>query len=315
MTAGISPPLVAAASPSVDDEQAVVRVVWGPDLNFDQGVLLRRVIAELELRGFGVRVIAKHPGEEAPSGLGLVFLGVGPDDGPSLYWLPSGEPRDLGVSVAVRSGDDASEIAAVQVAELVVATFENAASSEPPTEALDLPAAPATPPEPAPPRPKWRLSAGFGLLVSPGGLGVFATPLVSASWSFGDARRFGVGLDAAASVLRPQVQTATRAHRIGLAAVRAHGIWWARPWARVSPSVGLGGGTLIAWADPGAATAVGLVSAMGELSVGLTRHLAVFGGARLGFALPRVEVRVQQDVRATAGRPLFDAALGLRVRG
>ncbi len=306
---------------AVEDEAPVVRVEWARDgAGFARDVLLRRVIAELELRGFEVHVEGRRSSPSVASGpapLGVVVLN--PAQGAasaSLRWIPSGAEMELAESVVLQPGEDAPEVAAVLIAELVVATVENSGLSEPVPQDEVPPEPAAVPPEQAPPvAPRWRLGVGLALLTSPGGLGVLLGPHASASASLGPARRFGVGMDATASALTAGVSGPDREHRIGLATLRAHALWWPRPTRRWSPSLGLGGGTLIAWADPGGVTAVGVLSALGDLSVGLTERVAIWAGARVQLALPRVEVRVQQRVLATAGQPLVDVGVGLRVRG
>lgn len=303
---------------AVDSDVGIVRVVWERDeTGFAHDLLLRRVVAELELRGFEVRLVERGsqstPSSEAA--LGSVVLEAKPEtEAASLRWTPRESERGSGEFVPVSAARDAPEIAAVQIAELVVATIENSALGEPVVQPVN-PDVVVPAPEPLVLAPRWRLNLGLALLASPGGLGLLAGPHASASASLGAARRFGVGVGATASALTAKVSGTSQEHRIGLASLRAHALWWPRPAARWSPSLGLGGGTLIAWADPGGVTTVGVISAVGDLSVGLTDRLAIWAGARVELAVPRVQVRVQERVLATAGQPLLEVGLGLQIRG
>lgn len=273
-------------------------------------VLLRRLTAELELRGFDVW-LAPQPKSDPAAPLGRVSLELDAEGAATLRWAPREAPSVL---VSVSSEDDAVEVAAVQIAELVEAALQDPVQSaeqdERPTEppraeaALDDPIA-----------PRWRLGLGLAALVSPGGLGLLGGPHVDASVALGERRRFGLGVDTTASALTAKVRTASRAHRIGVAALRAHALWWPRPLARVQPGLGIGGGTMFGWAAPGGTTAVALVSTRGDLIVSLTDRWALWTGARIDLAWPKIDVRSGTQTLASGGQPLFDVSVGVQVRG
>lgn len=301
-----------AAPAPAQAERHGVELVWQHDeAGPREDVLLRRVTAELELRGFEVWVAP----ERSPSGttaLGRVTLRTNPDALPTLEWAPRPPTTAPNESVPVPPGEDALEVAAVQLAELIVAVAE---MPPPPvvSEPEPSPPAPVRPTEPPPTR--WRIELGPSGLVSPGGLGFLLGPHLSLSSALGERRRFGLGVDGSASALTARVRTAEREHRIGVAAIRAHALWWPRPSGRLSPALGLGAGTLLAWSTPGGTTAVGVVSARGDLAFALNRTVAIWAGARLDVAVPQIEVRSVDQTLASGGRPLIDLAVGIQLRG
>lgn len=284
-------------------QRPTVEVV-GSSLNAHP-LLLRRISAELELRGFQVRVVPSPTTDQA---LGEVTL-IANEGGTSLHWTPRGTDEQASVRLPPDSTDDGFEVAAVQLAEHVVATHEAPQPEPEPPPDEPKPEAP-TPVEPPRP-PRWRMGVGFSGLLSPGGLGLLAGPHLDASVTVGHARRFGVGLDTTVSAIRATVAD----HRVGQGSIRLHALWWPGTRSRVHGAVGAGAGTLLAWTNAGQTTVVATVSTRADLTVDLGPRLALWSGVRLDVAVPRVEVRTGPQVRATAGQPLLDIGLGLQIRG
>ena len=211
---------------------------------------------------------------------------------------------------------DATEVLAVQTAELAVAARDRQPVTPPPP--VDRPPPEPEPKPEAPPKlPFWRARVGFGALGSPGGLGVMLQPSVGASLAFGEARRFGVAVDGSATVVRGRVDLDAVRRKIGIALVRTHAVWWIRPGRRVSPSLAVGGGAGIAWSGPAPRrqTVVGLVSVAPSLAMALSPRVAFAVGVSAAIAIPRFEVASGDRNLAVAGLPLLDGWAGIQIRG
>ena len=302
----------ANASPSAprDDERIGVVLTWPQNAHGELEVLRRRLIAELQLRGVEVWH-ASHATPENGALLGHITLRHDPAvEPPTVEWTP----RSTGATHHVLVGD--SEVAAVQTAELVIATLEAEPARPPQPQPPSRQTPPPPPPSVASPEPpRWRAEIGMNALGSPGGLGLVAGPHLGASLALDKTRRFGVGLDLTASAVLARTNTSQSQHRIGLAALRTHALWWPRPRGRIGGVIGVGAGSLVGWARPGPTTAVGLLGARGDFTVALGTRVAVWLGGRVDIALPKIEVRSGADAQATAGQPLLDIGLGLQFRG
>ena len=295
----------------------------------------KRVEAELLAAGFAVATRSGEAGEEgarreeldaaarhhgAVAALRIVRAAQG--GGVSLWIVDrvTGKTSYREVAAADLEGPEAAELVALRTVELLHASFlELEAPHEPRGDAPPTPAVEQfVERRGAPGAPLFLARVGFLVAGAPGGLGAVAGPTLGMSWGFHEYLRLDTDLWGTAVHARVSGEAGTA--RAGLAAGQLHLMVRPVPGGRVSPAFGVGGGFLLGWAwgraAPGfrsasEAVVVGLPSASVQLAVRLTRRLRLFGGAKVGVAIPEVEVRLGGAAAGRTGRPLVDGALGL----
>lgn len=296
----------------------------------------KRVEAELLAAGFAVATRSGEAAQEAArraeldaaaehhgavAALRIVRAAEG--GGVSLWIVDrvTGKTSYRQVAAADLEGPEAAELVALRTVELLHASFlelsaphEPRGSEPPPPVVEDFVERRNAPPG----APLFLARVGFLVAGAPGGLGAVAGPTVGMSWGFHEYLRLDTDLWGTAVHARVSGEAGTA--RAGLAAGQLHFMVRPVPGGRVSPAFGVGGGFLLGWAwgqaAPGfrsasEAVVVGMPSASVQLAVRLTRRLRLFGGAKVGVAIPEVEVRLGGAGAGRTGRPLIDGALGL----
>ncbi|MBW2732619.1 MAG: hypothetical protein JRH20_09505 [Deltaproteobacteria bacterium] len=167
--------------------------------------------------------------------------------------------------------------------------------------------------------PPWHLSAGGAML----SLGDELDPVAGVGFalSYALTPTFHLGAEIMAPLLSSTLSDPRGEASVFGGTLRLVAIFEPWPRARVSPGVSLGlGGLLLRAAGqsaPGATddvqwSAVPLAASRFQLSVRLMPTLRLVASAAMAVALPKVQVRFDDDRLATAGWPLLDAQLGVQ---
>ena len=163
------------------------------------------------------------------------------------------------------------------------------------------------------------LRAGVGVLSSYGrDLPTTGAMSLSVAWFF--TRHLGLDVDLVGTWVPANDRSGRVGGPLGYGIGRAHLLaGFNRP--RVGVHVGVGGGTLVAWAaDPDArwggasnVAATGLVSSVGRVSIRFADRWSMYAGAGVGFGLPVLRLAGGSGRPiADVGRPIIDGTIGLQ---
>jgi hypothetical protein len=319
--------------PANDEQESTSLVLISPRDATSSAELrarVRRVQAELDVAGFDVIPIAAAmpdvlaAGDDASS---RVVVVLDPSRMRAVLWLRDDDGfQEVATVVGQRDEPDADAVFALRLTEIARALLIEVAP--PPTPAPDPVATPPVdappPPRPGPTPPmRWSARVGAHAVASSGRLGAMVGPTLGGTIVLGPQRRAGIDVELLATALQGRTAGDAGTAKVGFATARVHAGFWPVPHARISPGFGLGLGVLTAWtrgSGRGAwvgrtdVTAVALPSAATDLAIRLVPRLRLRFGARLGVALPGVNLLApERTVRAA--QPLFDGGIALEVTG
>lgn len=212
-------------------------------------------------------------------------------------------------------GTDGARIAALKAVEVLRATVPDLEPAAAPKAA-----APAPRPEPPAPAPV-AVRAGGGPLGGPGGAGALGALLLGVRVGLGPS--FALDLDGLVTVGGATVDWNGGRASFSVALLRGWALWTPRERWRLSPSLGVGAGIAVPWADaPGtnvmargnAVTAVAYLGVTSGLGLRVARRWLIRLDARVGALVPQARLLFGDTVVARLGQPLAEGSLALEAQ-